>query len=161
MKIDSEVKTILGQIQLLRRRLKWLREHKKLLAGLPQGSMCGDSLDFDRLPHKEVIRVIRNLGGKWVKTANNHMAPAGGEIGQGIDYTASLDGMQVRCYAGAPPPSCRIVEVEEHVPERVIPAHTIKVKKMICTGKDDPLLVAMAQKVAPLNNNKPNGEIEL
>lgn len=157
MKIDNEVKSIQAQIKMLRNRIKWLREHKKLLHQLPQGSMCGNSLDFDRLPHAEVIKVIRTVGGKWDKTPNNHMAPSGGELGQGIDYQRNVDGVQIRCYAGAPPPSCRIVEVEEHIPERIIPAHTIKVKKMICSGKDDPLLAAMAQKLAS-KNNEPNGE---
>ncbi len=80
------------------------------------------------MPHKEIVQAVRAIGGKWQKSLNTSY----GESPK-IDYVTELDGVQVRCWAGEPPPSCRIVEVEEHVPAQVIPAKVVKVRKMVCT----------------------------
>lgn len=105
--------------------------------------MFGDQIDFDKLTHKEVIQVIKALGGKWKKEVN-------AQLKETVDYTQDIDGMRVRCWQGQPPPSCRIVEVEE-----VIPAHTVQVpeqkrviRKMVCSGQD-PLVVAIARANSP------------
>lgn len=147
MNVSLEIKRLREEITRttvdLRSRIKWLRAHRKQLQKLPEGRFCGERLDFDRLPHDEVIKVIRTLGGKWKKDKNDHA-----EHGKTkIDYQSNIGGRTVMCWGGDPPPSCRLVEVEEHVPEQVIPAHTRKVTKMICTGHGDPLVeaIAMAQ----------------
>jgi len=93
-------------------------------------------LDFDDLPHKEVIKVVREFGGKWKKTAVQT------EQGPRVNYDAEIDGMKIRCCRGQAPPACRIVEVEELVPEQIVPARVIpasvrKVRKMICPGDGD------------------------
>lgn len=155
MKVQDTIKELREQITELETRIKWLENHEKVLENLPEGSYCGGTLDFDALPHEKVIQVIRKLGGKWSKSKND-VAP--GEIGQGIDYVTTIDGMRVRCWAGQPPPSCRWVEIEEVIPAQVIPAKVIPeqrrvVKKLICTG-DDPLLVSMAQKLDPRPTTK-------
>lgn len=108
----------------------------------------GSSVDFDNLEHKDVIRVVRSLGGKWDKTTNSHAVA--GEIR--VDYAREVDGVQVRCWAGKPPPSCRLVEYEEIIPEQIIPAKVVKRTKLVCAGQADPLTVALAQ----ANSQKPS-----
>jgi hypothetical protein len=130
MKVDDSINSLKSQIVALAKRIKWLNANRAKLEALPQWQMYGGMVDFDNLPHKEVIAVVRALGGKWNKQKSS-------EFGR-IDYQTEIDGVTVRCWQGEPPPSCRIIEVEEHVPEVVIPAKVIpasvrKVKKMVCS----------------------------
>lgn len=165
MNVDYEIKCLLRRMREEAGRIRWLREHRKDLESLPEANFCSDRLDFDFLPHAEVIRVIRTLGGKWKKTQNQNAVPPPDckrEQGQAIDYERDMGPVTVRCWAGEPPPSCRIVEVEEvipahtlpAVPERHIPEVRKKVRKMICTGKDEPLLVEMSRKLSPINGGQ-------
>lgn len=145
MNVKDEIATLNFQIKTLRDRKKFLQDYRHTLKKLPEAHFCGNTLDFDRLPHKEVIRVIRTLGGKWKKSETL----GGSEVAGRIDYQTSIGPQPVRCWAGEPPPTCRLVEVEEEVPAQVIPAHTRKVRKLICTGKAEPLIVALARANAP------------
>ncbi len=139
MKVDQEIKLCLRRMKEQAARIKWLRERKKVLEALPDGSFCGEFVDFDYLEHQDIIKVVRNLGGKWSKKLNS--------VHQGkIDYEQQIAGVTVRCYAGKPPPSCRLIDVEEDVPEQVIPAHKRIVKKMICTDAE-PVAVAVSRAV--------------
>lgn len=129
MKIDQPLARLTSQIQNLQRMYDWLRAHAEQLEQLPEAYLFGlsDSFDFDNLTHDEVIKVIQTLGGKWDKkqSASNSAR---------IDYTATIDGILVRCYQGEPPPSCKLVEVEEDVPEvPAQPATKRKVLKLVCT----------------------------
>lgn len=135
MNVEAEIRRLRDECADRRKKIKWLVEHQKQLAntGVEVGSCVSDRVDFDNLPHKKVIAVIRALGGKWSKE------PAGDNR---INYEAEIGGMKVRCWQGEPPPSCRIVEVEETVPEVVIPAHVKKVRKMICRPHAEPLVQA-------------------
>ena len=96
-----------------------------LLAGITSPNPYSDGLHFYGLTHDQVIAGIRILGGKWSKKL--------GDSGT-IDYLRDepMDGLTVAFYNGAPPPSCKIVEEEVEVPEKVIPAHTTKVRRMVC-----------------------------
>jgi len=144
MDVQKEISRIRDEIKIRAKRMAWLRSHKAQLEQLPEGKLfSGYAFDFDNLSHADTIKVIRTLGGKWTKTPT-----AGVEVGR-IDYQTQIDGVQVRCWAGHPPPSCRVVEVEEIVP--AVPARVIKVKKMICTGAAEPVAVAIARSNAPLN----------
>lgn len=130
MKIDPELARLAAEIERTKGRIKWLKKHRKKLEALPEASVYGSQIDFDNLPHAEVIKVIRTLGGKYKKSKNSQEGK--------IDYVGEVDGVTVRCWAGEPPPSCRMIEVEEYIPEKVIPAHveparTIKRLKMVCT----------------------------
>lgn len=142
MNIESQIGILKYQMEGLRKRIAFLRKKSKVLKALPEGTFCGASLDFDKLSHPEVIKVVRTLGGKWRKSET---ICSDSSLKGRIDYQTEIDGVAVRCWAGEPPPTCRIVEVEETVPEQVIPAHTRKVRKLICTGKDEPLIVALAR----------------
>lgn len=126
----------------------FLWDNADKLEQLPGATICGSYIDFDRLEHADVIKVIRTFGGKWKKSLNGT---------ERVDYERKLDcGITLRCWNGKPPPSCRVVEIEEEVPEqvipakpaepeRIIPAHKRKVRKMICTDHPEPVAVAIAQ----------------
>jgi hypothetical protein len=141
MKVETEVDRLRAEIKARVEKIKWLRSNRAKLEALPKGSFCGDKLDFDNLPHAEVVKVIRALGGKWKKTPTH-------ASDNRIDYSAELGPMQVRCYSGEPPPSCRIIEVEELVPERVIPASVRKVRKMVCSPEFAATIAIAAEKGA-------------
>lgn len=145
MNVEAQIEVCKTQIASLRKRIRWLKKRQKLLAKLPECSIYGDQIDFDRLPHKEVIAVVRTLGGKWQKSLNTAAADK-----PSVDYRTEIDGVTVRCWAGEPPPTCRFVEVEEIIPEQIIPAQVIpakvkKVRKLVCTGQADPLVIATAR----------------
>jgi len=142
----ERIKQLGADIRTKVEQIRWLRANAALLEKLPPVSLSGGLVDFDRLPHKEVIRVIRTLGGKWKKSVNVHADPGKTKI----DYVAEINGKTFRCWGGDPPPSCRLVEVEEDVPELVIKAHKKKVMKLICTGEHEPAAVAIARANVPL-----------
>ena len=125
---EKEIQALKVHIQVIARRIGWLRKHRAKLQAAPEQAYiyATGSLDMDGLPHHKVIQAIRDIGYKRQKIPSNS-----GEV-RCIDYTTELDGVRIRIYSGHPPPSCRIVEVEEQVPEQVIPAHVKKVRKMVC-----------------------------
>ena len=94
-------------------------------AGVPKPNQYSEGFHFFRCTHDQVIAGIRIFGGKWNKKLGE---------GQTIDYLRDepISGLAVAFYNGAPPPSCKIVEEEIEVPEQVVPAHTRKVKRMVC-----------------------------
>lgn len=138
--------TISEQMERLRQeirdrvdRLTWLKRNQSKLVDLPPVSTsCPTGIvDFDNLEHKDVVKVIRAFGGKWKKT------PASDNT---INYEGEFAGVKIRCYAGQPPPSCKIIEVEEHVPEQIIPASVRKVRKMVCLPEVGAVIALAAQK---------------
>ena len=81
-------------------------------------------IDFDRLTHPDIIRVLQAVGGKWDKAISN--------AGDGtIDYTQEINGVTIRLWAGEPPPNCQIIEVEEEIPAQ--PARKEIRRKLQCT----------------------------
>lgn len=95
-------------------------------------SFFGGRIDFNNLKHEQIVHVMKVLKlGKWTKTSNYN--------GTTIDYAADFHGKRVCCYAGEPPPNCKIVEVEVEVP--AIPAHTVKKNKLVCVEKGVPVTV--------------------
>ncbi len=123
-------------------KLRFLRKHRAKLAALDaKPTFSGDRLDFDNLPHEKVIAVVKAIGGKWSKT------PA--DLNR-IHYESKeeFDGFRVRCWQGEPPPSCKIIEVEEHIPEQIIPASVRKVKKMVC-HPEFAAVIATARQASP------------
>lgn len=85
-----------------------------------------DRIDFDYLTHTNVIEVIKHFGGKWTKTLV--------EGDTTINYVRDerVEGLQIRCYCGAPPPNCRIIEEEVEIPEEVVSARTEKRRRLVC-----------------------------
>jgi hypothetical protein len=135
MNVEYEVENIVRVIRQQGKVLRWLRANAEKLKGLRGGVLWQSQLDFNELSHSETIKLVRTFGGKWRKTPNV------GKLHK-VDYTAQIDGILVRSWASAPPPSCRIVEVEVDVPEQIIPAHKEKVRKMVCKGGgEEPIIV--------------------
>lgn len=84
-------------------------------------TLFGGTLDLNNLTREESVEAMRALPvGKWTKGIN-----CGDETL--IDYCGTIDSVNVRLWAAAPPDSCRVVEVEE-----VVPATIRTVKKLIC-----------------------------
>lgn len=139
MNVTAEIERIGAEIKTRVERIKWLKKHRSKLDNLPHVSPSSPSgaIDFDRLSHADVVKVIKTLGGKWKKrpSADNT-----------IDYEAVIGGVPIRCYQGQPPPSCKIIEVEEFVPEVVIPASVRKVKKMICHPEVGAVIASAAER---------------
>jgi hypothetical protein len=88
---------------------------------LPEGYVFGEKIDFDNLPHADVIRVIQLLGGKWTKTP--------GEDAK-IHYETTINGVNVRCYSGEPPANCKIVEEQITIPAQ--PEKQVTRRRLVC-----------------------------
>lgn len=91
-----------------------------------QPSLFHAYLDFDSLNHEQVIEVISAFGGRWTKSLYGS---------DRIHYTRDepIGNLTLRCYAGAPPPNCRLVTETTEVPEQVIPAHLETTTKLVCS----------------------------
>lgn len=87
---------------------------------VPNTAICCNSLMIYRCDtHEKVMEVMTApSAGRWEKYPNADVT---------INYVGEVDGVRVEIYNAAPPPSCRIEEVEEEVP-----AHTRKVRKLVC-----------------------------
>ena len=79
-------------------------------------SLCGEELDIDDPPREEVVGVMETLkAGTWEKEYS----------GEYLSYRATVDGVRIRLWNAALPPSCRLVEVEVEVPAHVETRHKI------------------------------------
>lgn len=139
MNVTAEIERIGEEIKTRVERIKWLKKHRTKLEPLPNASRSSPSggMDFDNLSHADVVKVIKALGGKWKKLpAHNNT----------IDYETEVNGTRIRCYQGQPPPSCKIIEVEEFVPEQIIPASIRKVKKMVCAPEVGAIIASAAER---------------
>lgn len=118
--IDAQ-KELIAQSQKI---IDWLTARKEQLEALPNGSVyLRESIDFDRLTHDDVVKVLKALGGKWDKEVNSAESSR-------VDYSTKIDGLKVRLWAGEPPPNCKIVEVQEEIP--AVPATTRTVRRLVC-----------------------------
>lgn len=92
---------------------EWMARNSGALAGLAEigirPTYYGYSVDFDWLSHEKVMAVVKAFPGKWKKELNYGQQDK-------IDYSITFDGLEIRCGAGEPPPSCRIIEEEVEVP---------------------------------------------
>lgn len=127
MNIETRLAEIQSVIDGLQLKKQWLLNNRTKIEELDLQEKVSfgygsRSIDFDYLAHDKVVEVVRTFGGKWAKTPS-------GDNGK-IDYETALDGVTIRCWAGEPPPSCKIVEVEEDVPAQ--PASKRIVRKMVC-----------------------------
>lgn len=119
MRTQEHIDAVKRQISKLNKQIKWLKAHaEKLDKCEAEPTVYPHSIDFDNQPHKRIIQLIRHLGGKWTKEAHSDGK---------VDYTTEIDGMPVRCWRGEPPPNCKIVPFEVHVP-----AHTKTEYKLVC-----------------------------
>lgn len=122
--LDNQIGNHQEAIEALRRHKEWFVRNQHLFTDeLPkEPSFCGNIIDFDNCTHPQVIQVIKAFPGRWTKK------PAGDAK---IHYSNKFDGMTIRCYAGEPPPNCKIVYEEV-----TIPARTERRAKLICQERE-------------------------
>lgn len=115
---------LLSEIESAQRNLDALEQVEGLEELELDASFYGNQIDFDNISHENVIKVMRALkAGKWDKVPAENAA---------VHYTAKVAGINIRCWNGAPPPNCKIVEYLEDVPEQIIPAKTVTKRKLVC-----------------------------
>ena len=146
MNVENEIKAAMDGVDARLKLVRWLVAHWQQLQAMPEGSFSGTStqVDFDNLSHGDAIKVIRAFGGKWGKKKNYSDQTA-------VDYerTEKVDGVTIRCWKSCPPPSCKIVEVDEVIPEHVVAAKTIKKRVMVCPGAEPVVLAVANAQAAP------------
>lgn len=121
---DELIAELQRDIMVKTRLLVWIEKRRATLDSLPDRPFVFEQqIDFNSLPHTQVVDVIKAFGGKWDKSISS-----GGER---VDYNTVCDGVAVRCWNGEPPPSCKIVEEEVEV--AAVPAHKKMVRKLVCT----------------------------
>lgn len=154
MNVDSQISRLTAEVLEAMEQIKYLIANRTKLEALPGGAYCGHDpkkgvprIDFDNLTHSQVVQVVRAFGGKWDKTVADSDKSR-------VDYQTRepVSGVTIRCWQGEPPPSCKIVEVEEEIPATVVPARKVKVKKMVCPGAE-PVVLAVASAQASSNAN--------
>lgn len=125
--MHQQIESIDNEIAYLKRKRDSLITLRPIIEtlGLYNVDICGAYLDFNRLSHENVIKVIAAFGGKWKKESG---------CDETINYVKEekCGELTIRCWAGEPPASCHIVEEEVEVPEELVPAHTEIRRKLIC-----------------------------
>lgn len=127
MKIESLIKEMSEKITLYQSRLEWLQKHRETLEVIKTQTdavFYSGGFDFDSLPHDEIVKVIKVIGGTWKKEPCGH---------DKINYIGMLDGVTVRCWAGEPPPSCKIISEEV-----LIPAQKVIRQRLVCKEDYEP-----------------------
>ena len=116
------IERLQAEISVTQLRIQQLQSIEGLEALELEASTFCDFLDFDNLPHAEVMKVMSTLkAGKWEKTPADNGT---------IHYTTKIGDLNVRCYSGEPPPNCKIVEYLEEVPAQ--PAKMVTKRKLVC-----------------------------
>jgi hypothetical protein len=128
---EAEREAILAEVLRIERdnivkRAQTIEKAAEILRRLPvelikRATFYGGGIDFDYLNREQSKAALSSLGGgEWKKQLNQSAEGT-------IDYTAEIDGVPVRLWAAGPPETCRVVEVEE-----VIPEQRVMRKKLIC-----------------------------
>lgn len=106
--------------------IAFLEEHKDKIARVGTvPNFWQDNCDFDALERPQLLIALKEFPGKWNKHPNY--------LDDGINYCleGKVSDLNVRCYNGEPPPSCKIEETVEYkiVPERV---ERVVKRKIVC-----------------------------
>ena len=155
MNIEENITMLKGQIRDIGKKLQFLRKLKATVGEIPGVSAASPSgyIDFDHLEHEDVIKVIRGFGGKWNKEVSS-VRP--GTVN--YERQDTIDGLRLRCWGGKPPPSCKLVEVEEIIPAQ--PARVVKKLKMVCIGQGAEPVADEIQKAQNHNERTQNAAAE-
>ncbi len=124
LQVDAVLAGLQSRKAEIARQIAFIEAHKAFFieSGLTP-TICYEYIDFDGLEHEQTIQLVKHFGGKWRKTYRDDT----------IDYNTAQGDVHLRVWGGKPPAHCKIVEVEEQVPEQIIPAGTRKVRKLVCT----------------------------
>lgn len=84
-------------------------------------TIFADDITMFSATREEVVEIMATLkAGRWEREVSPNDPSK-------LNYTGTVDGVPVMLFGCEPPPSCKIVEVEEEVP-----AHVRKVRKLVC-----------------------------
>ncbi len=127
--LDQQIADVQRRMERFNRVRSWIEENQQKFAELPNATICGSYIDFDRLAHDQVMKVVLTFGGKWRRSPN----------GERLDYSCNVnEDITLRCYQGQPPPNCHI-EYEEVK----IPARTERRPKFVCNSTANALTDAV------------------
>jgi hypothetical protein len=117
--LDRQTNELSTQAQLLQRVREFVEQNEEKFKDLPNATCyCIGYIDFDRLPHDQVMKVVIAFGGRWNREP----------VGDRINYVQEVaEGVKVRCYQGQPPPNCRVEYEEVTIPQR-----TERRAKIVC-----------------------------
>lgn len=123
--INDKITEYTARIETLNRMAAWYKNNEEKFIDIAPTSInpLQLGLDYDNLSHEDVMRVIKAVGGKWDKA----ISQAGGNR---IDYTTEVDGYQLRCWAGKPPETCKLVEKTRVIPAQ--PEREEKYFELVC-----------------------------
>lgn len=124
--IDNEIQKAQTWLQKLSDLRYWIECRAEAFKDLPEYSIYDFGIDFDNLPHSDVMKVVKAFPGKWEKK----LSPLSGV--PRIDYEITDEGFKIRCWKGEPPPSCKLVKKTVQVPEQIIPAHEQETVELVC-----------------------------
>lgn len=121
---ESLLNTLNYELNQIQDKINWVILNKEKLDTLDSDefaiSIVGMGIDFDNLSHEKVIKLVQLFPGKWDKEPCGHR----------VHYTLQQGNFRLRCYAGEPPPNCKIVEVEEVIPAQ--PERIEKRRRLVC-----------------------------
>lgn len=118
------IERLQNEITLAQNRIQKIESIAGLESLEIEATFFGTNIDFDNLPHAKVLEVFKALNaGKWSKTPGDNGT---------VHYATKIGEVDVRCWQGAPPPNCKIVEYLEEVPEEIIPAKLVTKRKLVC-----------------------------
>jgi len=88
---------------------------------------CSSGINLQGATRDELMLFLKIFGGKWNKEVNSYY-PDKIDYSQNIQHPFIPDSVvTIQATQAEPPPSCKIVEVEE-----LVPASIRKVRKMVC-----------------------------
>jgi len=104
----------------------FLRIHQEKVEKLPyiRFDISWTVVEFMPKDREETTLLLQTFGGDWNKTTNEYQTDK-------INYEQQIGRYSVKIIS-EPPPSCQIVEVEEHVP-----AFIRKVRKIVCPKSEE------------------------
>lgn len=126
--VEDHINEILGALRVeterVTRVVEWMRSHKEQIEriGITPVSWF-NYVDFNRPDRAQVLEIIKAFPGTWAKTQNNTGdSPA-------MDYERQDEsGLMLRIWAGALPPTCRVIEEEVEVPAQRVKRTRIECK---------------------------------
>lgn len=132
MTIKDRIELCRSGMEWSQKQLAWYEKHRKALEplGVDVQYYMTNHVDFNECNREQTLAILKMFPGTWEKSVD----------GERMDYTLKLppgervlDCTMVRIWGGTPPETCRIVEEVEEVPERIEPAHTRTVRRIVCT----------------------------
>lgn len=110
------------EVLMAAQRLAFIRRHEPKLREIGVApNAYGETVAFFSCSHDQAIQLIKAFPTKYEKMFS----------GENLEYNGQSEGFSIKI-TSEPPQHCQIEEYEQEVPEKVVAAHVIKKKRMIC-----------------------------